>query len=403
MADAMNTPVAAPGGGRIGELDILRGFALYGIVVVNTVIAATVLFAPGWGAGDQSFTGGGDLDRICQGLVDALFTGKFYLLFAFLFGYSFTLQMAAAERAGVPAVPRLLRRSLALFLLGLAHVMALWVGEILTLYAVLCVILVVLRKIRPLTALVTGLLLYLGYLLLMFVLGGDAMFRKDSGLAGNNGFTGSFTETLHAQLTSAPHFMLLTWLTQGVPALGMFLLGLAAGKRRLFEDPELLRRWTSRAMALGFGVGAPVSLLTFAYSVERDGTPAYWPLVQELANPFMTLGYIAGLVALTRSPWAAAVARLAPAGRMAASNYIGQSIVMMLLYTGYGLALAGKVPVAGVVAIATATFAAQVWLSAWWLHRHTYGPVEWLLRAATYLSIPAWRKPSTSATSSPAQ
>ncbi|MBF6149584.1 DUF418 domain-containing protein [Nocardia nova] len=117
--------------------------------------------------------------------------------------------------------------------------------------------------------------------------------------------------------------------------------------------------------------------------------------MQELDNPFMALGYIAGLIALTRSPWAEKVARLAPDGRMAASDYIGQSIVMMLLYTGYGLALAGKVPIAGVLAIATATFAAQVRLSASWLRHHTYGSIEWVLRAATYLSIPPWRKPST--------
>ncbi|APA98561.1 DUF418 domain-containing protein [Nocardia seriolae] len=120
--------------------------------------------------------------------------------------------------------------------------------------------------------------------------------------------------------------------------------------------------------------------------------PALWFGLQELANPFLTLGYATGIVWLTRYRWAGPVSRLEPAGRMAASNYIGQSVIMMLIYTGYGLALADRVPPAGVVAIAIATYLVQLRVSAWWLRRHPYGPVEWLLRAATYWSVPAWRK-----------
>ncbi len=188
--------------------------------------------------------------------------------------------------------------------------------------------------------------------------------------------------------------MLQIWQFQGVPALGMFLNGYAAGKRKVFEDPDLLRRWTPPALALGFGVGAPVSLASFVYSMVDTPPPALLPTLQVLINPLMTLGYIAVLIRLSRSAYAGAVAPLAPAGRMAASNYTGQSVVCMLIYSGYGLALAGKVPTAGIMAIATATFAAQVWLSARWLRRHAYGPVEWVLRAATNLSVPPWRTPA---------
>ncbi|MBF6149577.1 DUF418 domain-containing protein [Nocardia nova] len=393
MPDKADSPVSAPSAARrIGELDILRGFALFGIVVVNTLVVSA-MFAPGAGAGDAPRVPGGVVDRICGGLEGAFFDGKFYLLFAFLFGYSFTLQMAAAERAGVPAVPRLLRRSAALFLVGVAHVTLLWLGDILTAYAALCAMLVALRTIRARTALIAGLLLYVAFSLLPLVQGGkpvtlNTVPRTDVG------FTGGFTETLASQVAAAPHYMLQIWQFQGVPALGMFLIGFAAGKRKVFEDPELLRRWTPRALALGFVVGVPVSLASFGYSMVDTPPPALWPTLQVLVNPFLTLGYIAALVRLSRSAYADAVARLAPAGRMAASNYIGQSVVCMLIYSGYGLALAGKVPTAGVMAIATATFATQVWLSARWLRRHAYGPVEWVLRAATNLSVPTWRTPA---------
>ncbi|MGW3544742.1 DUF418 domain-containing protein [Nocardia niigatensis] len=96
---------------------------------------------------------------------------------------------------------------------------------------------------------------------------------------------------------------------------------------------------------------------------------------------------------MTRYRWAGPVARLAPAGRMAASDCIGQSVV--LIYTGYGLALADHVPPVGVVFLAVVTYLVQLQRSARWLRWHPYGPVEWLLRAATHMSLPARRQAPT--------
>ncbi|MVU78618.1 DUF418 domain-containing protein [Nocardia sp. ET3-3] len=380
-------------GQRVGVVDSLRGFALFGILVTNTVVATMLWSSPASGSDPQPIFDG-TADRFVYAVIDGLFLGKFYLLFAFLFGYSFTLQIAAAQRAGAAPVPRLLRRCAALFLIGAAHVLLLWLGDILTLYAGLCLILVLLRGIRPRTAFRTGLVLYFAFAALAFVPGSGGM----SGLGEifdlhrmHDGYTGSFGDTLTAQLSFGPKFMLFTWLGQGVPALGTFLVGLAAGKRRVFEDAQWISRWLPRALTLGFGVGLPVSIVTVTLSTPHGTMPSFWYGVQELANPFLTLGYAAGIVWLTRYRWAGPVSWLAPAGRMAASNYIGQSVVMMLLYTGYGLALADRVPPAGVALLAIATYLAQLRLSAWWLRRYRYGPIEWLLRAATYRSVPAWR------------
>ncbi|GAB0107233.1 DUF418 domain-containing protein [Nocardia sp. JMUB6875] len=397
MSQQVDTQVSgAVQGQRIGVVDSLRGFALFGILVTNTVVATMLWSSPGAGK-DPHPMFDGTVDRFAYGLIDGLFLGKFYLLFAFLFGYSFTLQIAAARRTGAAPVPRLLRRCLALFLIGLAHVLLLWLGDILTLYAGLCLILVLLRGIRPRTAFITGLVLYFAFAALAFIPG-------NGGLTGlgeifdlqrmHDGFTGNFGETLAAQLSFGPKFMLFTWIGQGIPALGMFLVGLAAGKRRVFEDPEWISRWLPRALLLGFGVGLPISLGTVILSTLHPVLPTFWFGLQELSNPFLTLGYAAGIVWLVRYRWAGPVSWLAPAGRMAASNYIGQSVVMMLIYTGYGLALADRVPPALVVVIAVATYIVQLQVSMWWLRRHPYGPVEWLLRAATYLSVPAWRKAS---------
>ncbi|MGW4351481.1 DUF418 domain-containing protein [Nocardia sp. NPDC004582] len=397
MSEQLEAQVAGvTRGQRIGVVDSLRGFALFGILVTNTVVATMLWSSPGAGPDPQPMFDG-IVDRFVYGVIDGFFLGKFYLLFAFLFGYSFTLQIAAAGRAGVAATPRLLRRCLALFLIGLAHLLLLWIGDILTLYAALCLILVALRWIRPRPALITGLVLYFVFASLAFVPG-------NGGLAGlgevfdlhrmHDGFTGDIGDTLRAQLEFGPKFMVFTWIGQGIPALGMFLVGLAAGKRRVFEDVQWTTRCLPRALAVGFGVGLPVSAVTVTLMTLHGELPSFWYGVQELANPLLTLGYTAGIVWLTRYRWAGAVGRLAPAGRMAATNYIGQSVVLMLVYTGYGLALADHVPPVAVVVIAVATYLAQIRLSAWWLRTHPYGPVEWLLRAATYLSIPAWRKPT---------
>ncbi|WP_194818689.1 DUF418 domain-containing protein [Nocardia sp. XZ_19_385] len=389
---------ATRSGRRIAEIDILRGFALFGILVTN-VIVATTLFSFNGTREHLQRQYDGPADHFVHAVIAALFEGRFYLLFAFLFGYSFTLQIAAAQRAGVSEKARLLRRCAALMAIGLAHVYLLWIGDILTLYAFLCLILIALRKLRPRTAVITGVVLYVTWTALMFLPGGDgsdmytalAMFIDLPGLHAD--YVGSPADTFDVQTSLFPGFLLVIWLGQGVTSLAMFLFGMAAGKRGLFEDPQTVRRWTPRVLVAGFGLGLPVSAVTFAGAMNWFEPPSWWGGLQMLVAPLMTFAYIAAVLVAARSLRTARFAAwLAPAGRMAASNYIVQSVVVMVLYTGYGFALADKVPPAGVVGLALLTFAAQLVLSSWWLRHHPYGPVEWALRAATYLSLPPWRK-----------
>ncbi|WP_433716259.1 DUF418 domain-containing protein [Nocardia sp. CA-084685] len=387
--------VAASASRRIAEVDILRGFALFGILIVNVAVA-TLLWSFGGSADDPRPGFDGPFDHFVNAVVEALFSGRFYLLFAFLFGYSFTLQIAAAQRAGVSANPRLLRRCAALMVIGLAHVFLLWIGDILTLYAFLCLFLILLRWLRPRVAIVAGVVLYLAWSIWAFLPGSGgiaAVAELLDVLALHAGYTGSFGETFTMQVSEAPLWIILIWITQGVPALGMFLIGLAAGKRKVFTDVEMLRRWSARVFLGGLAVGLPVSAVTFSAGMGWLEPPSYWNGIQEVVNPLMTFAYIAGVVMLARSARTVRyIALLAPAGRMAASNYIIQSVILMVIYTGYGFALADDVPPAGVIGIALLTYGAQLAFSHWWLRGHEYGPVEWVLRSATYLSVPAWRR-----------
>ncbi|MGW0251593.1 DUF418 domain-containing protein [Nocardia goodfellowii] len=386
-------PVAAAPPTRITEIDILRGFALFGILVVNVFVATQL-----WDFGnardfEQSSRDNG---HWVPAILDALFSGRFYLLFAFLFGYSFTLQMAAARQARVSERARLLRRCVALGAIGFAHVSLLWLGDILTLYAVLGLVLIACRHLRPRTAWIAGTVLYVASVLMP---GMDAAFyavwnvlefpslRVD--------FTRGFAETLHAQTTVGPKFMLLNWFGQALPSLGLLLIGMAAGKRGILHRPDILYRWAPRTVRVGVFVGLPVSLVTFADTMRWIDQPEIWSELQALVNPLMTLAYVAAIMqAAVYAPFFRRYLEwLAPAGQMAATNYIAQSVVLMALYSGYGLGLADQVPPTTMLALALLTFAAQVGLSGWWLRGHQYGPVEWVLRCATYLTIPSWRKP----------
>jgi uncharacterized protein len=374
---------------RIAELDALRGFALFGILITNVVVVSALFTAAAGKGGVPLFQS--TTDKAVLTMVDILFLGKFFLLFSFLFGYSFTLQLAAAARAGVSAVARLSRRCGVLFLIGLAHVLFLWVGDILTLYAALCLILLALRGIRPLVAALLG-----GGLLLASAALALSPDEDDSADLGSldfvwmhEAFTGGPQDTLTGQLTVAPEFMSAIWWGQGPPALGMFLLGLAAGKARLLDGGRPLPAWLVRLQWIGLASGAAMAVW-LVVRMDESALPGHGDAVQLLTNPLVTGAYMVTVVRIARRD--DRVARvLAPAGRMAATNYIAQSLVFALLYTGYGLALVDQVPPLGVVSLAVVTFVLQLTASAWWLRRHPYGPVEWLMRAATNAQFPRWR------------
>ncbi|MFE1592455.1 DUF418 domain-containing protein [Nocardia sp. NPDC058705] len=380
LDDRVQDRPATKTGHRISEVDILRGFALFGILLCNAVAAVTQ-----WSPDRVDSSG----DHLILATVDALFSARFYPLFAFLFGYAFTLQVTAAVRVGASQAARLLRRCAALMVVGLLHLFLLWDGDILTLYAALGVILVAVRALGPRSAALAGVTLSITWAMGSFLPGrlpGDGLRIPEV----TGAYTGTAAETFAAQLAVAPTALLLVWAAGAVPSLAMFLFGLAAGKRNLLAQPSTTR--AGALLVVGLCAGLPISALTFAATMQWWTPPLLLPGLQALVNPLMTFAYIAAVVLAARSTWARRYcAVLAPAGRMAASNYIGQSIVLMAVYTGYGFALADDVSLGSVVAIGVLTFAAQLGLSHWWLRRHPYGPVEWVLRAATYLTVPAWR------------
>ncbi|GAA5079426.1 uncharacterized protein HNP84_009901 [Thermocatellispora tengchongensis] len=378
------TQTVAPVSRRVHEIDAVRGFALGGILVANIGLFA-----------DPGYSAGGGVLPITAGpvalVINTLVLTKFYVIFSFLFGYSFTLQMRSWGEA---VRPRMLRRCLGLFVLGVAQGFLIWVGDILTLYAALGLILLAVRRIRPRTAVKAGCWIIGVWSALWLALAGLTLLDPGSGAVppldtaaaarAEALFTGGPLDVLRFQAETYPTIAMFVWAFQGPMAMAMFLFGLAAGKSRLLEEPERWARLAPRVLWLGYGVGLPAAVF-FTWSTLTGGSAQLLGMaLNNLTSPLLSAAYVVTLLMVVRR--APAVARaLAPAGRASASNYIGQSVLACLIFSGYGLALAGElapIAVMGVVAVMYATLLA---LSAWWLRRHRQGPVEWALRRFTLL------------------
>ncbi|NOJ59259.1 DUF418 domain-containing protein [Arthrobacter sp. 260] len=372
---------------RLRELDGLRAFALLGILAVNIWFFADPWTFSGRISPDHSSA----TDVAVRFAATTLFEGKFYILFSFLFGYSFHLQEQAASRAQLSPVPRTLRRLTGLAVLGLAHGMLLYYGDILLTYAVIGLILLGLRSISQRGAILAavGITAAMGALLIAIgAVVAAVNAPMESVLAGPDlatltaGPGAAVAANLESYLVVLPSVLFF----QGPHALSMFLLGLAAARSGVLErrlNSSELRRIAFICLPIGLlAAGSQAYLLYYA---DRERFSLLATGVTTLTAPLQTAGYVCLVLLLFRSRVGGAVLKvLAPTGRMALTNYVGQSLVLALLFTGLGLGLTNVLPPALVLAVVVALFTVQVVLSRIWLSRFNAGPLESLLRRVTY-------------------
>lgn len=381
--------------GRIHDVDALRGFALLGIFVVNITFMASAY--PGNLVEDPAFSS--PTDSVARFVVAALFSMKFYLLFSFLFGYSFVLQMEAAKRAGAAFVPRMLRRVVGLFVIGVGHIVILYSGDVLTTYAVICLILLAMYRVRDRTALITAGVMY-GVVTLSLVISAAFLDREMfmpshseallEAASQTQAMLGSPADIIGHHVAGLDLLVIQAASLQGPTALAMFLLGMVAARRRFFSgltDRSVLLR---RIQWVGFGVGLPGGVL---YALLGGDTNTWATAVSVVTAPLLTAAYVATLVRAMHAPWGRKLrGALAPVGRVALTNYLGQSLAGLVLFSGVGLGLAGQISPLILIVLALVVFAVQAAISAWWLQRHRYGPAEYLLRCFTNWSRPGRAK-----------
>ncbi|WP_033346379.1 DUF418 domain-containing protein [Catenuloplanes japonicus] len=365
------------------NVDAVRGFALLGIFVVNVTFMASAY--PGNLTVDPRF--GSALDEAVRLLSSVLVDMKFYVLFSFLFGYSFTLQM----RAGDGFTARMLRRIAGLFVIGALHTVFLYGGDVLTTYAIACLILLLMRRVRDVTAIRVAAGIY-AFVLLSMVISGllvDASaWLPDPAVATAETArmaTGGWGAHIAHNIGGLWLLLLNAASVQGPTALAMFLLGMVAGRRGLLSrvrgDEPVLRRiqW------IGFPAGLAGGLI---YALGGGNGSGLAAAASVATAPLLTAAYVATLLRIIRR-WGAVRQVLAPAGRMALTNYLGQSVVGLLVFTGVGLGLAGTFSPGALMLLVAVVFAGQSAASALWLHHFRYGPAEWILRWLTNARRPA--------------
>lgn len=399
------TPVAA--GERIATLDVLRGFALFGILTVNMAGFSWPLEMMMMG---QQFWQTRP-DAIADCAVRFLAEGKFYPLFAFLFGLGAAIQMERAETCGANFTARFCRRLLTLLGFGLAHALLLWEGDILVWYAAGGFLLLPFRNRQPRTLLIWAalclliptLLILLFWALLAvvslvpeFATGIQKELVAEAAASARqiedsiSVFSmGSYAEIFTERIGNLVYMWLMgIFYMPGIFA--MFLLGLYAGNRRLLPEVEAKAGWLRRVFAWGLIIGLPANLIYTVGMAASDLSDVHfgWLLCQAfvgIGGPAQSLAYAAGITLLLRcDAWKRRLASIAAAGRMALSNYLLQSLVCTTIFYSYGLGLFGSMGRAAGLGLTVAIYASQVGFSVWWLNRFQFGPLEWLWRTLTY-------------------
>jgi uncharacterized protein len=384
---------------RAPALDALRGFALLGILLVNLrLFSGPARLAPGLG-GDQPWW-----DLLATGAVTVLAEGRFYPLFSFLLGYGFTVAHRRAWALGESYTGRHLRRSAVLFALGALHAALLFSGDILSSYAVLGLALLAAVRWRDTRLLTLAALLFaLGALLYGGPIAGAAAVADPAMTADLAGdaemYAGEdFGEVAALRLGAwgqALLYLPITGLTIGAA----MLLGHWSARRRLLENPgshvRPLRRLVLVGLPLGLAGGVAHAVVLDRVSGAGAGAArllAASGVLNHVAGGLLTGAYvgIAGLYFARRA--SSGRSRLQAAGQLALSNYLAQSLVCSLVFSGYGLGLYGRWGPARVVVFGVALWAVQLALSGAYVRAFAFGPVEWFLRWATYLRRPPLRR-----------
>jgi uncharacterized protein len=400
---------AAPAGAlpiaeRIPTLDIVRGFALMGILIMNMPGFSSSFFAEA----DGSHLWTGRVDQMAEHVREALFSGKFNSMFSLLFGIGFTIQFQRMQqRDPAHATGLYLRRLLALLAFGVIHACVFWPGDVLHNYAILGIVLVLgLRRLsdRGIVALIVACLLYpaANGLLRLAVMTKERVaervrLEKALDAADQVAFgQGSFWDMVVQNTRTMAYFYgdaLSLWGAFGwYVMLGMtMLIGVLAGRRRWVQRAgELMpqiKRLTWAALALGLACG-----VAFTVIFEWNRAPGPSPIkvlgsvCYSLSRVSLMLFYVLLLVRLAHTergrrwlqPWALA-------GRMPLTNYLMQTAICITLFRAWGFDLWMTMgPAAGLALSLAIFFAVQVPLSAWWLKRHERGPMEALWAWLTY-------------------
>jgi uncharacterized protein len=397
---------------RIEIIDVLRGFTLLGIILVHFAEQYYAGPAPQkWANFNSKFLG----DDIVNGFIGIFISGKFFMIFSFLFGLSFFLQLHKSD-SGVVFFARFFWRLVILFAIGLLHHLH-YRGDILTIYAMLGVGLLIFYRLPDKLLLILALCLTIN-LPSAVVRGINAWNATATDQKSQSPFSfddaasekyfntvksGSYIEILKANLGDFD-FKYQFQVESGriYITFGLFLLGLYAGRKRVFENwieqlplfKKLLKQsaWLLLGLILfsvAFFGGAQLAQIKLPDIVQ-------WMVggfIYDLFNLALATIYVAAIVLLfQKEKWHKRLLHFYEVGRMGLTTYLMQTFFGTLLFFSFGFGLLGEIGALLSVAIAILVFIVQIYFSKWWLARFRYGFFEWLWRSGTYLKVQPFLK-----------
>ncbi|WP_263385841.1 DUF418 domain-containing protein [Granulicella arctica] len=384
---------------RVEQMDILRGIALLGVLTINllgefrvSIFQQFVDIPPAEHA----------LDRWINTYTHVFIELKAFALFSLLFGIGLAIQFDRISMRGGSPFRLLTRRLLALLLLGIIHLTLVWNGDILTEYAIAGLIALPFLFL-PRRWLVVATLLFTLQYLLPFVpypisFPTDAWLQLHLNQAAMVYKHGNYLQILSFEWHELPELLPLHVFIIA-RTIALFLFGALCWRSGVVKRLDAHRRTLALACLLGLGIGLSLTILTSSLVKPmifgRAQSELY--VVAELA---LTIGYAATIMYVTTKAvglkllgWAA------PLGRMAFTNYVMQSIIFSFLFFGWGLGLFGMRSGPALL-LGISIYVLQVIVSAAWLRRFRFGPIEWLWRTMMYGVIQPMKRTSETADTS---
>jgi uncharacterized protein len=395
---------------RILFLDVLRGISILFIFLANTPSFLGSMFYTD--ALKASFTTS-TIDYWVDMFMLVFVGGKFYSIFALLFGIGLVVQQRSAARNGIPFKPFFRRRLAGLLLIGLIHIFFIWLGDILALYAVLGFILLWMVDFSDRRLLIWSVVLLFMPVVHIAILGATGFFypmwffetfdiyAHSFGIPMSdwmgNGAEMADPLTMLAVTDFGLFFKLnlisplirvgdLLFDGRVFKVLAMFMIGVWAGRQVFEKDLLNNESFLKKVMLWGFVIGIPANIMR--------AVAQYGSFEDPISTLLSFLMYAIGVAPLACA-YAAVIALwvkrkpnqlswIAPVGKTALTNYLFQSVISIIIYYGVGFGLSGAFGSSVGSAIAIAIFMFQVWMSTIWLKKFQYGPIEWVWRKMTY-------------------
>lgn len=377
---------------RIVWIDIVRGFAILGIFIVNIGAFSAPYFL--YGGAENAWSE--PVEQFIQMLIDVFFQGSFYTLFSILYGFSWQLMKDRLDIKGINYAAFLFRRQLILVGIGMVHAFLIWHGDILLSYGLIGLLLLFFIEVKDRTLLLWAVLL----------LGGSVSFFTISlyqvryllGGANETAISQAIESYSSTQLSVILGQNLQDWSNANsgiafifliITLLPLFLLGMYIARKQWLHEPQKHQQTLWRLLKISFFLF--ILLKLGPYSI---GNPLWLSYLQDnLGGAASALFYIVLITLISQSALGLKIVMpFKYVGRMALSNYILQSVFCFTLIYGIGFGLYGSIKPSIAILIVIVFYSLQIIGSKWWLSRFRFGPLEWIWRSLSYKKKQVIRK-----------